>query len=324
MSDPVTDRAADQPTARPNARPNRLLVRKKRAWYVRRQRIQRTLVAVVVAMVIAAICWQNAAHYLPLPRIHASQVFPSSFGQRPNIRQELARAAGQAVKPVNAAWRNPNVYPYSIVPGGLKDVSDLKYATLRDYVVRGHYAHFNFNRAHFIRVTQPRAVYLSYRIRDAVYWTHKKVLLHPGELLVTDGKTTARARCGNQISDTAKPDVSDEEPSEDILDQPVAGILSGRMPALPMFRGAELGPFDPGAPKLFAAAFLFPYVPMNAPLPGGRCPAGEVAIDGRCHKPAHRPVIPEPSTMLLASSGLAFLLWRYRQSFQPAPVKARP
>ncbi len=319
MSDPVTDRA----TARGTASVTRKLVRRKRGWYVRRLRVQRTLVAVVVGLVIAAVCWQNAAHYLALPRIHASQLFPSSFGQRPNIRQELARAAGQAVKPAHAAWRNPNVYPYSIVPGGLKDVGDLKYATQRDYVVRGHYAHFNFNRAHFIRVTQPRAVYLSYRIRDAVYWTHKKVLLHAGELLVTDGKTTARARCGNQISDTAKPDVSDEEPADDILDQPVAGMVPGRMPALPMFRGAELDPFDPGDPKLFATAFLFPYVPISAPLPGGRCPAGEVAIDGRCHKPAHRPVVPEPSTMLLASSGLAFLLWRYRQSLQPARVKPR-
>ncbi len=299
------------------------LVRRKRSWYVRRLRVQRTLMAVAVGLVIAAVCWQNAAHYLALPRIHSAQIFPSSFGQRPNIRQELARAAGQAVKPVNTAWRNPNVYPYSIIPGGLKEVSDLKYATLRDYVVRGHYANFNFNRAHFIRVTQPRAVYLSYRIRDAVYWTHKKALLHPGELLVTDGKTTARARCGNQISDVAKPNVSDEEPAEDILDQPVAGIVPGRMPALPMLRAGGLPPFDPGDPKLFAAAFLFPYVPMNAPLPGGRCRAGETAIDGRCHKPAHRPVVPEPSTWLLASSGLALLMWRYRHSLQPARVKPR-
>lgn len=299
------------------------LVRRRRSWYVRRLRVQRALAAVAVAFVIAAVCWQNASHYMALPAFHASQVFPASFAQRPNIRQELARAAGQSVKPVNTAWRSPNVYPYSIVPGGLKDVGDLKYATLRDYVVRGHYAHFNFNRAHFIRVTQPRAVYLSYRIRDAVYWTHKKVLLHAGELLVTDGKTTARARCGNQISDTAKPEVSDEEPAEDILDQPVTGIGPGRMPALPMLRAAQLPPFDPGDPKLFAAAFLFPYVPMTAPLPGGRCPAGEVAIDGKCHKPLHRPVVPEPSTMLLALSGLALLTWRCRLLLQPARVRAR-
>lgn len=298
-------------------------VRRKRAWYVRRQRAQRTLLAVAMMAVIAAACWKNAARYTSLPTIHASQVMPASFWVRGNVHDALARAAAQSLRPSKSVLRIPNVYPYSIVPGGLKDASDLRYAALRDYVIRRHYARFNFEQARLLRAAEAREVYLSYRIRDSVYWTRKKVRLHPGELLLTDGKITARARCGNQISDTAKPDVSDEEPDEDVLDQPVAGIAPGKFPALPMLRMADLPPFDPADPKLFASSFIFPYQPINAPLPGGRCPAGEVAIDGHCRKkPGHKPVIPEPSTMILAMTGLSLLAWRSRKLLRPAACKS--
>ena len=103
------------------------------------------------------------------------------------------------------------------MPGGVKDPERLRHAASRDYVVRRHYTHFDYTRAHLVRATEAREVYLSYRIRDTVFWTRRRIRLHVGELLLTDGKTTARARCGNQTSETAKPEVSDEEPAEDIL-----------------------------------------------------------------------------------------------------------
>ena len=33
-------------------------------------------------------------------------------------------------------------------------------------------------------------------------------------MLLTDGKITCRTKCGNQISETAKPDISDQEPEK--------------------------------------------------------------------------------------------------------------
>src|SRR5258708_17188984 len=186
--------------------------------------------AVVLGTVLAGACWQNAAHYFSLPTLHASQVLPDSFWTRGNIRKDLAFMAARSAKPTKFLPRIPGAYPYSVVPGGVKDPGDLRYAALRDYVVRRHYAHFDYNHARLVRATEARQVYLSYRIRDNIFWTRRRIRLHLGELLLTDGKITARARCGNQISENAKPEVSNEEPDADILDRPVAEI--GPMPSL--------------------------------------------------------------------------------------------
>src|SRR5258707_13191084 len=120
--------------------------------------------------------------------------------------------AGASANPARLLARIPGVYAYSVVPGGVKNPDDLRAATARDYVVRRHYAHFDFSHARLVRATEARQVYLSYRIRDNIFWTRRRIRLHLGELLLTDGKITARARCGNQISENAKPEVSNEEP----------------------------------------------------------------------------------------------------------------
>jgi hypothetical protein len=293
------------------------VVRKRRGWYRRRLRIQRTLVAVALGTVLAGACWQSAARYLSLPTLHASQVLPASFLVRANFRKDSALATVQASRPRRFLARIPGVYPYSVVPGGVKDPSDLRYAALRDYVVRHHYAHFDFDHARLVRATEAREVYLSYRVRDSVFWTRRKIRLHLGELLLTDGKITARARCGNQISDKAKPEVSDEEPDEDVLDQPVAALDSPAMPARPLLAPPALPSGEPIAPKLFSAAFLFPYVPVGVPIPSGLCRDGMV-VDGHCRPKRHKkPVVPEPSTTVLLASGLVLITWCYRKISRP-------
>ena len=293
--------------------------RRRRSWYRRRLRMQRTLVAVVVGTLLAGACWQNAARYFPLPSWHVSQTLPASFWMRGNVHSVLALMAARSSKPAKPLARIPNVYPYSVVPGGVKDPDDLRYAALRDYVVRRHYAHFDFSHARLVRATEAREVYLSYRIRDTVFWTRRRVRLHLGELLLTDGKITARARCGNQISDTAKPEVSNEEPAEDVTDQPVAAVYGApSFPIRPVLAASDLPAGAPMAPQL-AAGFFFPYVPVSVPIPSGVCPAGEVfsPIADHCHKPHKKTVIPEPSTMVLLGSGLALIAWRYRRTARP-------
>jgi hypothetical protein len=268
---------------------------------------------VVVATLLVAAGWQTAVSYFSSPYSRASQISPDAPGTRRNVHKNLGWIASQPTKPTKFVSRIPGVYPYSVVPGGVKGPDDLRYASLRDYVVRRHYAQFDYNNARLVRATEAREVYLSYRIRDAVYWTRRKIRLHLGELLLTDGKITARARCGNQISDTAKPEVSDEEPAEDVLDQPVAAIESSpSMPIRPMLAPPDLPIGQPSPPMLFGYGFIFPYVPIGGPIPRG-CPAGQVDLNGQCHK--HKPpVVPEPSTMLLLGSGLALVLWRYRMT----------
>src|ERR1700687_4074962 len=80
-------------------------VRRRRSWYRRRLRMQRTLAAVVVGTVLAGACWQNASHYFSLPTLHASQVLPDSFWTRGNIRKDLAFMAARSAKPAKVLPR---------------------------------------------------------------------------------------------------------------------------------------------------------------------------------------------------------------------------
>ncbi len=287
--------------------------------------MQRTLVAVAVGTLLAGACWQSAVRYFSSPSWHASQVLPDSSWTRGNVRKNLAWAAARAAKPTKFLAPVPSIYPYSVIPGGVKDSDDLRYAALRDYVVRRHYARFDYSHAQLVRATEARQVYLSYRVRDRVFWTRRKIRLRLGELLLTDGKITARARCGNQISDTAKPEVSDEEPDEDVMDQPVSGIAAA--PSLtirPVLAPADLPGGEPIAPKLFADSFFFPYVSFGGPV-APPCPAGEMDVDGQCrhhkrHKKRTGGHVPEPSTLVLAGAGLLLIGWRYRRTAAALPT----
>jgi hypothetical protein len=299
-------------------------VRRKRSWYRRRLRMRRILLAVFVGTLIAATCWQNIARRFSLPTLAASQVFPDSFWGRVKVnvnagidaRKDLAFAAGRSRKSAKVLARTSGVYPYSVVPGGIKSGAELREAAARDYAIRRHYAQFDFEHARVMRATEAREVYLSYRIRNTVFWTRKKVRLHVGELLLTDGNITARARCGNQISDIARPEVSDEEPDEDVLDQPVAAVEPVLAWSLirPRLAAPDLPIGTLSAPKLFAGGFIFPYVPFTGPTSSRTCPVNDQIVDGHCRPKHKNPVIPEPSTMVLLSTGLAIILWRYRKT----------
>lgn len=308
MKDPVFDDFG------PNHPATRKPLRRRRSWYRRRLRMQRILVAVVVGTLLAGIYWQLAPSYFAALSQHASQSSSGSFWARGNVHKNLALMAAQSARPPKSLPGISGVYPYSVIPGGVKDSEDLRYAALRDYVVRRHYARFDFSHARLLRSTEAREVYLSYRIRDAVYWTRRKVRLHPGELLLTDGKITARARCGNQISDTIQPEVSGEEPDADVMDQPVLAVdAAPSLTPRPVLAAPTLPVGLPTPPQLFTGTFIFPYVPFGAPS-YAPCPVGDTDRKGVCHhKPPRRTVVPEPSTILLLASGLPLIAWFYRR-----------
>jgi hypothetical protein len=279
-------------------------------------------------LLVAAACWQNVARHFSLPTLHSSDILPESFWNRGDVHRRLASVAAQ----VSAArtWKARLAYAYSVIPGGVHNVHELREVAARDYVVRRHYAHFNLERAEFVRAHEARLVYMSYRRGDAILWTRKKVRLGADELLLTDGVITARARCGNQISETPRLEVAEDEPEEASFDLPVAQ-LGPPAPALP-FRSSLVKPSLPivsptAPPVLFAANFMFPYVSVAGGGSSRRPQTCETVqqeqwenshgiLDDEkgekiCRHHHHHPVVPEPSTLLLISSGFAGIFWRY-------------
>ena len=110
------------------------------------------------------------------------------------------------------------VYPYSIIPGGVSGPEELARVIKTDRVVAEHYASFDVDKAIKLTVGKPRAVYVSYRKGDKVYWTTRKLMLAEGEMLLSDGRTEMRARCANRISDLPQLPVELNEPTAEELD----------------------------------------------------------------------------------------------------------
>jgi hypothetical protein len=288
-------------------------VRRRRSWYRRRIRNRRILVGTLCLLAIAALSWQNAARFLPIPKVALSKALPDSFWVRPT-RQQLGFIPGRPVAR-HAVYieRIPGIYPYSVVPGGIKSAEALRKIVASDHAVARHFSQFDYTKAHLLRLAEARDVYVSYRIRDTIFWTRKRIHLLPGELLLTDGNITARAKCGNQVSETAKPDVSNEEPEEDVLDKPVALEPMGPpVPIHPVLQPPVLPTGVPIAPTVFAGGFSFPYATFVGGEPISACDEkNSQLIDKRC-KPRKRPTVPEPSTIIFLGTGAAMILWRYR------------
>jgi hypothetical protein len=175
-------------------------------WLLRkkRQRIGYCIAAAVAAAAaVTATAWQSA----PAPAVNAAAAKP------------VFKFAAADVTPAASASRR--VYPYSIVPGGVANREDLQRQVSTDQVVARHYASFDIGKAHAVTVAKPRAVHVSYRKGDKVYWTAGTVMLAAGETVLSDGASEIRGRCGNRISDRAMLPVAMNEPTEQELDAAV-------------------------------------------------------------------------------------------------------
>jgi hypothetical protein len=124
------------------------------------------------------------------------------------------------------------VYPHSIVAGGVYSRTELQAAIHADPLVASHYAHIRPALARLERVSEPRRVYMSYRIGDTIYWTRNRVPLRPGEALISDGASSIRARCGNCVSDVPMLPISPAEPPVEEFDQATLPPLAGPAVAL--------------------------------------------------------------------------------------------
>ncbi len=216
------------------------------------------------------------------------------------------------------------VYPYSVVPGGVASADELREAAAHDPLVAEHYAGFNYARARVIQVDRPRLVYLSYRKGGQIHWTRKQASLHPGEKLITDGKITARERCGNQVSVLPQANTAPDEPLVAELDRPDA-VASGAGfpspfnsqllqtdPVVPVVPGSPGSPVAGGWTPVFGGP---PGVSMPFPIgpPGGLvCSPTTQNCKNVPPPPPPPPAVPEPGTLVLVLTGGAAVLARLR------------
>lgn len=228
------------------------------------------------------------------------------------------------------------VYPYSVVPGGVRDVAELKWAAAHDPVVRAHYAGFDYDNARVVRLVLARTAYVSYRIGNRIYWTRHRVKLKKGEAVITDGKIIARTRCANRVEEVPQQAAQETAPPAVNFDQPMLPATGTPMAVPPVaYQSTLLNP-----PVVPASAPLGTYYPLGggtlipiAPprLPGvcvvippkkpGSGPEAEkvtnVAADKKkkignpCENgPGSGGEVPEPGTWMLVASGLGLLAWR--------------
>jgi len=129
--------------------------------------------------------------------------------------------------PPVAVSHNPKrlIYPYSVIPGGVRSVQELKLAILADHSTASHYSDFDFSKFRIIRLEAAKTAYVAYRVNNEIFWTKKKLKLRSGEELITDGVHYARLRCGNRISEDPHGETSPKEPPPDLLDTPLNSNL---------------------------------------------------------------------------------------------------
>jgi len=316
-----------------------VVVRRRRTSRHRRnRRIRRWLAAVVFAAFSASVSIL-ALQYLSPSLFHARQPAALTFRQS-EISRNHAATLNQLLSHVQPA--RP-VYPYSVVPGGVIDAKELKWVAEHDPVVAAHYAGFDFERARVVRLALARTVYVSYRIGNNIYWTRRRLTLHKGETLITDGRMIARTRCANRVEEAPQQQAaSPVEPPIEKFEEPFRGEGTAVQGPPVAFESALLNrPAVPGLGPVGPLSLYDPFtggsfVPiMPPPLPEALCApvkkkkgtGVEIGIesDGKkkistnaCGSGGGMGTVPEPGTWLLFGSGLAAIYWLARHKLSRA------
>ena len=219
----------------------------------------------------------------------------------------------QKAGPVRDRKTGRLVYRYSVVPGGVRTPAELAEAAAHDPDVALHYSRLNFRRARLVRLLVDQKMYVSYRKGGRILWTKKPHLIRAGETVITDGKVTARTRCGNRLASKPKGITEADEPTQSQLNQPVA------------VEGEEMRPpvTSPDEPQLapLVASGPSPQGPFGEPIwrnpffgggGGGSCPIDPLTHHCKKKKKHHPPPpVPEPGTVVMVGSGILLMTRKY-------------
>ena len=235
-----------------------------------------------------------------------------------------------SASPTDASSFRP-VYPYSVIPRGAETAEELRTAIYRDPVVSAHYSDFRVRAVRAIRLSSEHQFFVSYRVGNQVYWTKKKITLHSGEMLLTDGEHLARTRCGNRLSEVPAVPTAPSEPSDHSFNTPVVP-LSPELTAAPL-SGSPIWPGSPApivlvssgaAPQPAPSPLIPPFVPTACcftsagPSSTPSSPGHPAPPPSPSQPPPYSPsgpysptppiAAPEPGALTLAAAGLTLLL----------------
>jgi hypothetical protein len=229
----------------------------------------------------------------------AEQAQKPAYSQDANTQESLdLSAATQPQRPI---------FPYSIVPGGVRDARELQSVASHDPVVAQHYSDFRIAAAHTVRLEKPLEMYVSYRRNNNVYWTKNRMVIPAGETLLSDGENLARVRCGNRLSAIAAKPVSVSEPTKEELSTP-----SFVPPLMAEFLPGDGDGFFPGAP-----ASALPALPPGSTISTGANTPPQAIFSpllppGVHPNSSNTPVVPpvstpEPGTFTFLFAGIAMI-----------------
>jgi hypothetical protein len=192
----------------------------------------RALIAMVPAVLLVTFLLVHFSRHATPNRVPIAKI---EFILAPEVAAEVS-SAGLSPRPV---------FPYSVVPGGVRDAQELQKAASSDPVVAKHYSDFHIGKARTIQLERPVAMYVSYRRNNQVFWTRNKMMIPAGETLISDGENLARVRCGNRLSAVAAKPVAATDPDNEALETPefIPPMLAELVPG----DGAEVFPGEPGA-----------------------------------------------------------------------------
>ena len=272
----------------------------------------------------------GALAVLVLEVVLVSLVLSYNYGYSSRNSTDHRPSATSTQRATNPDWFAPAtavadsgrvLYPYSVIPGGVRNSAELRNAVARDETVAEHYADFNLSNARVIRLSEARAVFVSYRVGRRIFWTKNRLSLPAGETVVTDGEHLARTRCGNRLSDVPIGPVLATEPLPEAMEIPADGGLlaapesSSELPlAVPPMTAIVVPPAAPASIYIPLVPPLFPIgsTPSSPGIPSG--PQSSPPPPPPPPSPPPPPPLstPEPSGVLMLAAGCA-CVWLLRK-----------
>jgi len=245
----------------------------------------------------------RAALFL-LPAVILVSFFAFRFTHHDSANQAPDSFSANSQNPLDlsAALARRPVFPYSVVPGGVRDAHELQKAAAADPLVAKHYSDFRIAKARTVSLDHSVAMYVSYRRNNQVFWTKNKMVIPAGESLLSDGENLARVRCANRLSAVAALPVAVSEPTKEELSTPQFDPLEAQF--LP---DGQFGLFPQDSSSVLVLPLLPPGSRTNSnssppPFTPPLLPPG--STPNTPHNPEPPPVsTPESSSFVLLFAG---------------------